>query len=299
MEAVDSGSNAILRLSDGLTNDDVLITAGSNITIDPVAAGGLTISAINGAGLGVNASASDVLGVSGGEITGVDAGSDKIVFWDDSAGKLTYLTAGTGLDITGTTITANEDAGKTYTLEAVDSGSNAILRLSDGSTNDDVTITAGSNITIDPVAAGGFTISAVGGGFVTGMIMMYTGSTAPSGWALCDGTNGTPDLRDRFIVSSGPSYNIDDTGGSADAIVVSHTHNITDPGHTHTYSRAQDEANGYAEVGTAQERLTLNVSYANQTTVSNTTGISINSQGSSGTNANLPPYYALAFIMKL
>ena len=37
--------------------------------------------------------------------------------------------------------------------------------------------------------------------FVTGMIMMYTGSTAPSGWALCDGQNGTPDLRDRFIVS--------------------------------------------------------------------------------------------------
>ena len=135
--------------------------------------------------------------------------------------------------------------------------------------------------------------------FVTGMIMMYTGSTAPSGWALCDGQNGTPDLRDRFIVSSGNTYSIDGTGGSADAIVVSHTHSITDPGHTHTYSRAQDEANGYAEVGTSQERLTLNVSYANNTTVSNTTGISIDSQGSSGTNANLPPYYALAFIMKL
>ena len=135
--------------------------------------------------------------------------------------------------------------------------------------------------------------------FVTGMIMMYTGSTAPSGWALCDGQNGTPDLRDRFIVSSGNTYSSDGTGGSADAIVVSHSHSITDPGHSHTYSRAQDEANGYAEVGTSQERLTLNVSYANQTTVSNTTGISINSQGSSGTNANLPPYYALAFIMKL
>ena len=75
--------------------------------------------------------------------------------------------------------------------------------------------------------------------FVTGMIMMYTGATAPSGWALCDGQNGTPDLRDRFIVSSGSSYNIDATGGSADAIVVSHTHTLTDPGHTHTYSRAE------------------------------------------------------------
>ena len=135
--------------------------------------------------------------------------------------------------------------------------------------------------------------------FVTGMIMMYTGATAPSGWALCDGQNGTPDLRDRFILSSGSTYTIDDTGGSADAIVVSHTHNVTDPGHTHTYSRAQNEANGYAEHGTSQERLTYNVSYSTQTTNSNTTGISIDSQGSSGTNANLPPYYALAFIMKL
>jgi len=50
--------------------------------------------------------------------------------------------------------------GKTYTLSAVDSGTNVILRLRDGTTNDDVKITAGSNITINPVAAGGFTIAA-------------------------------------------------------------------------------------------------------------------------------------------
>ena len=41
--------------------------------------------------------------------------------------------------------------------------------------------------------------------FVTGMIMMYTGSTAPSGWAICNGQNGTPDLRNRFIVGAGNS----------------------------------------------------------------------------------------------
>ena len=50
--------------------------------------------------------------------------------------------------------------GAGYTLESIDSGNNVILRLSDGSTNDDVTITAGSNITINPVSASGFTISA-------------------------------------------------------------------------------------------------------------------------------------------
>ena len=133
--------------------------------------------------------------------------------------------------------------------------------------------------------------------FVTGMIMMYTGATAPSGWALCDGQNGTPDLRDRFIVSSGSSHSINATGGSADAIVVSHTHTLTDPGHTHTYSRAENVAAGSAEYSSDQTK--YNVDYGTNTSDSGTTGISIDSAGSSGTNANLPPYYALAFIMKL
>ena len=127
--------------------------------------------------------------------------------------------------------------------------------------------------------------------------MMYTGSTAPSGWALCDGQNGTPDLRDRFIVGSGSSYSINNTGGSADAIVVSHTHTLTDPGHTHTYSRAENVAAGSAEYSSDQTK--YNVDYGTHTTDSGTTGITVDSAGSSGTGANLPPYYALAFIMAL
>ena len=166
LEAIDSGANAVIRLSDGSTNDDILITAGSNITIDPVLSGGLTISAVNGAGLGVDATASDVLGVSAGEITGVDAGSDKIVFWDDSAGKLTYLNAGTGIDITGTTISANESAGKTYDLSVIQTSGtndNPAIRLSDGTTNDDVTITGGTNITVTRNSNSELTIDALQG----------------------------------------------------------------------------------------------------------------------------------------
>ena len=73
--------------------------------------------------------------------------------------------------------------------------------------------------------------------FYTGMIMMWSGSIAsiPSGWALCNGSNGTPDLRNRFIVGAGSTYNPNDTGGTSDAIVVSHTHGITDPGHFHMW----------------------------------------------------------------
>ena len=143
--------------------------------------------------------------------------------------------------------------------------------------------------------------------FPSGGIIMWSGTiaTIPSGWYLCDGSNGTPDLRNRFIIGA----NADDsgvaktnvtgsatqTGGSKDAIVVSHTHSITDPGHSH--------ATIYDYVSNKPGAFDANASgtpanwFVNGTQ-SATTGISVNSAGSSGTNANLPPYYALAFIMK-
>ena len=55
------------------------------------------------------------------------------------------------------------------------------------------------------------------GAFLSGMIMMYNSSSAPSGWYLCNGSNGTPDLRDRFIVGAGNSYSHGTTGGSVTA----------------------------------------------------------------------------------
>jgi hypothetical protein len=73
------------------------------------------------------------------------------------------------------------------------------------------------------------------------MIILWSGSIAsiPSGFALCDGTSGTPDLRDRFIVGAGSTYAVDATGGSADATLPTHTHTatstVTDPGHLHSW----------------------------------------------------------------
>ena len=75
--------------------------------------------------------------------------------------------------------------------------------------------------------------------FVTGMILMYTGSSAPSGWAICNGSNGTPDLRNRFIVAAGSSYAVDNTGG-ANTVTLS-TANL--PSHTHSFSGNVSNAN--------------------------------------------------------
>jgi len=162
------------------------------------------------------------------------------------------------------------------------------------------------------VSAGSGNTPTWGNAFVAGMIMMWSGSiaTIPSGWYLCDGTNSTPDLRNKFIVAA----NADDagvakttitgtasqSGGSKDAIVVSHTHTatVTDPGHSHTQTNVR--YNNGAVSNTTFLTGSTGVSAPNYTIPSNTTGITVanSTEGSSGTNANLPPYYALAFIMK-
>ena len=68
----------------------------------------------------------------------------------------------------------------------------------------------------------------------SGLIAMWSGASSaiPSGWALCDGSNGTPDLRDRFIVGAGSSYSVGNTGGS-DSVTLT-TAQI--PSHTHAHS---------------------------------------------------------------
>ena len=110
---------------------------------------------------------------------------------------------------------------------------------------------------------------------------------------MCNGAYSTPDLTNRFIIGAGNTYNPAAAGGSADAIVPSHTHTATDAGHTHTqtgYTSAIAQSNG-----------------ANQfpviTPISLTTGtgfasITVASAGVSPVGTNLPPYYALCYIIK-
>jgi len=135
--------------------------------------------------------------------------------------------------------------------------------------------------------------------FVTGMIILWSGSSAsiPSGWVLCNGSNSTPDLRDRFVVGAGSTYAVGATGGSANATLVSHTHTATDSGHTHTSTIKSTKKSG----GDTPDILSAGENLSGDKTITSNTGtanITVSTEGSSATNANLPPYYALCYIMK-
>ena len=150
----------------------------------------------------------------------------------------------------------------------------------------------------------------------SGGIILWSGSTGsvPSGWYLCDGTNGTPDLRNSFIVGAGNTYAVGATGGTADAIVVSHTHaaTVTDSGHNHKEFNTDNPGAGtevttsnYSTVGSGNGYFAYDILGTSTTptlglTSTSTTGVSVSNAtaGTSGTGQNLPPYYALAYIQK-
>jgi hypothetical protein len=169
------------------------------------------------------------------------------------------------------------------------------------------TASAGTNTT--QLATTAFVIA---NAIPSGLISMWSGTIAsiPTGWVLCNGSNSTPDLRNKFIIgahsdTAGVAYSTvtgsnTQTGGTKDAINVSHTHTatVTDAGHTHSVPMRSGAGGEGSESHTLTR--TNGTGDFNETTASATTGITVanSTEGSSGTNQNLPPYYALAFIMK-
>lgn len=164
---------------------------------------------------------------------------------------------------------------------------------------------------------------------ITGSIQMWPTASAPTGYLLCAGsavsrttyaalfailgtTFGTgdgsttfnlPNYTDRMPIGAGTIAALGATGGSKDAVVVSHTHTatsvVTDPSHTHTQTLGNAG-------GSSGSNASYNGSAANQVTASinaAVTGISVSttnaSTGVSGTNANLPPYLGINFIIKV
>jgi hypothetical protein len=177
------------------------------------------------------------------------------------------------------------------------------------------TAAAGTNTL--QIASTAFVTTAANASFPSGGIIMWSGTlaTIPVGWLLCNGSNSTPDLRNRFVIGA---FQDDggyakttvtgsplQTGGNKDAVIPTHNHaatsTVTDPGHLHRQGSTDQFGvtsfvNNHLRSGSAE-------SPGHQyNTLTATTGITVatttDDEGVSETNANLPPYYALAYIMK-
>ena len=177
-----------------------------------------------------------------------------------------------------------------------------------------------------------------------GLISMWSGaiSDIPESWALCDGNNGTPDLRDRFIVGAGSSYEVGDTGGTDNVTLTEnqipqHTHGSgtlsTNSTGTHRHgsgslstSSAGNHRHKVSEVpdtgvvakegdgsynSQAKTKTDIYTEYAGDHTHSisgytsyagshsHTVSGDTSSAGGGEAHENRPPYYALAYIMKI
>lgn len=259
--------------------------------------------AANGAGtsVGLNVGSGKTLNATSGTVLLPAVASpaqtaDGSVVWDSDDN---LLTVGTG---SARKVMVDTDSTQTLTNKTLTSPTVNTPTVAGGTINNTpiggTTPAAGAFTTLSAsgaiTASGGFT----GGGIIpSGGIILWSGSVAsiPAGWLLCNGTSGTPDLRDRFVVGAGSTYAVAATGGSADAIVVSHTHTMQSAGaHVHTYNEAINT--GPHPTGSGRSDVTFNQS--SNTGSAGTHTHTIDSAGSSGTNANLPPYYALAYIMK-
>jgi microcystin-dependent protein len=137
------------------------------------------------------------------------------------------------------------------------------------------------------IASVGYSFAA-GNGIPKGGIIMWSGTVSqiPDGWALCDGSNGTPDLRDRFVVGAGNGYALGATGGNT-SINLQHSHN---------YSGTTGTATSYDSVNRTKDDHLYGTMNENHTHAFS--GTTDNGTLSAGQDIR-PPYFALAFIMKL
>jgi len=189
-----------------------------------------------------------------------------------------------------TTLQESVEINNTMTINGAINAKNNIINAGTVSANNvsavsSVKVGTNTEITSDKVKTTtleGFGVTPIGG------IIMWRGTTAPDGWALCNGQNDTPNLSERFIVGYGGEYDtIGGTGGQKEVTLTeqqmpSHTHTLS------THSSSNDNAGGN----------NLSQTPSNGSPKPTMAG-KVNSTGGGESHENRPPYYVLAFIMRI
>ena len=260
--------------------------AGSSTSVNLNVTGNLTVGGQFKDGNGNFGTSGQVLSSDGTDTAWINAGS---------------LTAGAAAEVGVSAATVNAD----HFVTMVDTASgNENVRVDTDLKYNPVTNT----LTATNFAGSGTGLTGIEA-FVTGMIILWYGNTGniPTGFVLCNGSNSTPDLRDRFVVGAGSGYSPGNTGGNSSVTLSesqlpshSHTASVSDPGHVHTTSFDNKKyfpgggstSIGYGGAGGYPADVFSMNSQSTGITVSNS------NTGSGGAIENRPPYYALCYIMK-
>jgi microcystin-dependent protein len=231
--------------------------------------------------------------------------------YSSQTGSAGNFTVNGTLTASGLTDTGNMSVGGTL-------GVTGATTLSTGSISGIMTApTAAAGTNTTQLATTAFVLS---NGAPTGGLIMWGTGTAPTGWLLCAGAAVNRTTYAALFAVIGTTFGVGDgtttfnlpnytnrtpygttvgaTGGSADAVVVSHTHTATstDSGHTHTFTKGT----GTDTVSGGPIPINTNVSSTTGTTNTGNANITttVATAGVSGTNANLPPYLGINFIIK-
>jgi hypothetical protein len=129
----------------------------------------------------------------------------------------------------------------------------------------------------------------------SGVIALAIGASAPTGWAICDGTNSTPNLAGKFIVAAGTSYSLGATGGNASSGPTSHTHTSA---HTHPISGSLTSPSGTQTVSNISNQSVATTSHTHTLGGTSASGGPTTGLGNATAVAHLPIYKAYYYIQK-
>jgi hypothetical protein len=221
------------------------------------------------------------------------------------------LTVQTDFNVVGvTTFSSTIESTNCSTGALVISGGVGIAKnlnvCGDETVSGSLTVSGDSIVSGDSTVTGDLTVGAgssiIGNGTIPiGGIIMWSGTIAniPTGWNLCDGSSGTPDLRSKFIVGAASDAGI---GVTFDANTGAVSGNYA-PGNTggevaHQLTVAEMPSHNHSYNSPGAIPVRGDITQVTVASTSNTTGQTTGSQGGDDYHENRPPYYALAFIMR-